>query len=111
MERKKVKVQKVEETPLWKKVGQGSLRIGNRIIKPGQVFEAFAPSIPEAFADVIVPANDSAKKAVSPIIDAAVYTLEEVDGGWNILDSTGKVVNEEPLDKEAAENLIIELEK
>ena len=42
----------------WKKIGGGSLRfLPNRIIKPGQIFEAYPEEIPKAFRDIVVPVD------------------------------------------------------
>jgi len=90
----------------WKKIGGGSLRLGNRLIKPGQVFTARAIDIPESFRDVIIPLEDLPEE---PEIQAVEETYELVHRGggyYNVVNSaTGKIMNESALRKEAAESL------
>lgn len=110
----------------FKKVGGGSFTMGNRIIKPGQVFEAFAEDIPMQFRNVVVPfeaagqiwGTEATVKNETPILtkDAIkpVYTLQSrgINGlWWNIVDAQGKVLNEKALKKEVAEKLIEDLLK
>lgn len=96
----------------WKKVGGGSFTFNNKIIKPGQVFEADANDIPEAFKDLIEPYNTAARTKVTHEITDSKFTLDMVEkGAWNILDAEGKIVNEEPIAKGEAQKLIDELEK
>jgi len=44
-----------KETPKvkWRKIGGGILRLGNRVIKPNQVFSASPDEIPESFATFV----------------------------------------------------------
>lgn len=104
----------------WRKVGGGSLRLNldgiNRIIKPGETFLADLDELPKAFMDTLE-CLDSAglktavvsEKAREPFVPVE-YTLKKVgkkvDDTWNLLDSEGKALNEAPLSKEAAEELL-----
>jgi hypothetical protein len=54
----------VVELPKWRKVGRGCLIIGERLIKPNQVFTAAANEIPESFKDIIIPAGGVVPKAL-----------------------------------------------
>lgn len=102
----------------WRKVGGGSLRLnldgGNRIIKPGETFLADLEELPKAFMDTLecldseglktAVTSEKAKEAFVPV----EYKLKKVKGTdlWNLLDAEGKALNEAPLTKEAAEELL-----
>ena len=87
---------------LWKKIGKGSHRIGNKIIKPGQTFYAYPDQISETMRTFIVPLDElPAEEIVVPI--ESFYKLQERGKGWfDIVDSKGKVINENALRREAA---------
>jgi len=113
-------MEQVQETPKkirYKKIGGGSLRLNNRIIKPGQKFEAYPEDIPETARDLVVPAdgavamwpNERAKVIQEDIKGAKpIYTTRQRDNTewWDIYDVNGKKINEKGLPKEAAEKLI-----
>jgi len=82
-----------------------------KIIKPGQVFEAFEDEIPVGFRDVIIPLEPiPAKEEVHVEPVPPEYTLKHRSGGYYwIVDSNGKTMNEEALKKEEAEELIEKL--
>jgi len=111
LERKKKKLKKVEGEIKWRKEGGGSLRWGNRIIKPGEVFSARPEDIPTAFRDVIValdklPETDVVKGKETK------YNLSFVEKGkWNVVDENEKVINETTMTKAEAQKTIEELEK
>ena len=113
----------------WKKIGGGSFRIGNRIIKPGESFSAFPSEIPKAFRDVVIPLNGDVvfkdekkkeelakqtggkkpafiieKREGSPWWD--VFNVQEVDGK-----EVRKKVNEKGLIEEKANKLKEDLQK
>jgi len=112
--------------PKWKKVGGGSLRLGNnRIIKPGQIFEALPEELPKSFRKFVIPMSGDANfKEVeakeSVIIPGVVpkyvvkkkeFTMEQKGKSklwFNVLDGDGKVVNEKSLKKEDAQALVDE---
>jgi len=114
---KKAGVSVSEPTPVsiprWKKIGGGSVRIGSKIIKPGEVFRMPKELIPAAFLDVIIPMDgmpEDVVKEIKPI--PVIYTLKKTAGGlYNIIGPAGKVLNEKPLKKEVADKLIEDLSK
>ena len=99
----------------WQKIGGGSFRLKNRIIKPNQKFSATEDEIPQAFRDVVVRLGDVPAAAETPPIKAvdSSYTLKaRGKGGWyDVVNSSGKVLNEKALKKEVAEKLIEDLAK
>ena len=106
---------KDEKKLRWKKIGGGSFRMANgRIIKPGQEFTAFDHEIPMGFRDVVILLDPVAEKeATVPVkVSKPEYTVKHRSGGYyNILDSNGKVVNEEAIKgKEGAEKFIEDLQ-
>ncbi|MFA5935015.1 MAG: hypothetical protein WC827_03970 [Candidatus Paceibacterota bacterium] len=107
----------------WRKVGGGSLRLNldgaNRIIKPGEIFLADLEELPKAFMDTLecldsegLKTAAASERAKEPIV-VVEYTLKKVgkkaDDTWNLVDSEGKALNEKPLSKEAAEELLTAL--
>jgi len=104
----------------FKKVGGGSLRLGNRIIKPGQVFVAAPKDIPKAFRDLVVPVsgNFDFNKPTPPAPPVKgkkpAYTLQPRGASktlFDVVDEQGKVLNDKGLKKEVAEKLIEDLSK
>lgn len=103
----------------YKKIGGGSFSIGNRYIKPNQIFEADPDEIPSAFKDVVIALDEEKeKKAVKRKAkedaedkESAEYDLKHKGGGWyNIVNKdTGKILNESPLKKEDAEKYLKDL--
>ena len=103
----------------WRKVGGGSLRIGKRIIKPGETFLAYPEEISNAFRKLVEPVDgsvvwDTKKDEAPPVypITKVSYTVEpsakiEPRGKnnlwWNVVDKDGNVLNEKALKKEDAE--------
>lgn len=91
----------------WKKIGSGGFLFNNRYIKPGQTFTATVEEIPLAFRDVIVPIEDvpTDKLLVNP---ETLYKKELIEGTntYNIVSSTGKILNENPVTLEEAEKLL-----
>lgn len=91
----------------WKKIGSGGFLFNNRYIKPGQIFTATVEEIPLAFRDVIVPTEDvpTDKLLVNP---ETLYKKELIEGTntYNIVSSTGKILNENPVTLEEAEKLL-----
>jgi hypothetical protein len=91
----------------WKKIGSGGFLFKNHHIKPGQIFTATVEEIPLAFRDVIVPIEDvpTDKLLVNPEI---LYKKELIEGTntYNIVSSTGKILNENPVTLEEAEKLL-----
>lgn len=110
-----------EGKPRWKKVGGGSLRLGGKIIKPGQIFTALPSEIPTAFRDVVVALDgnvvwDEQKiKEVIPIkVTKPIFTMQPHGKSlflFDVVDGQGKVLNEKSLKKDVAEKLIEDLSK
>ena len=103
--------------PRWRKLGGGSFRLNNRVIKPNQVFRASPEDIPEAFRDVVVCLDDLPADELEHAIEQTAeafsggYQIRARGvGGWcDIVDAQGKIVNEQALRREDAENLLREL--
>jgi len=126
----KVLIPKVQETPVevkpvpakWQKIGGGAFHMNKRIIKPNETFFAFEEDIPKAFRNLCIKLSDGIPKKVVPPTIAPVkskgkiptYSKQLIEEGdeelYNIVNEKGKVINEAPLSKEDAEQLIIDLE-
>jgi hypothetical protein len=113
----------------FRKIGGGTFRLANgKIVKPNETFQAFPEDIPAGFKDVV--------KALEPLPDeepietVSNFELEKAeqpeekespegddfelenreDGKWNVVKTTtGKPINESPLEKEEAETLMASL--
>ena len=112
--------------PKWQKVGGGSLRLGNnRIIKPGQIFEAFPDEISASFRKFVIPMSGDANFKETEVKEAVIipgvtpkyvvkkkeFTMEQKGKSklwFNVLDENGEVVNEKSLKKEDAQALVDE---
>lgn len=122
----KVQDTQEEEKVLWIRQG-GSTRNNSSIliidgvrkmIKNGQKFFAKPSEIPVAFRDVIVKIDGDEPSPAPRKVVRTTYVLdplqkdkEEDEQMYNILESkTGKVVNQEPLDKETATQFINDLQ-
>ena len=120
-----VEVPKEETTKLhWRKIGGGSLRLPNAIIKPGQTFYAHEHEIPKAFRDMFECLDDKTtqhtKKAAAvadlpePPTTEAAYSVEPAGEGFddlfNVVNEKGKPINEQPMELTAAEDLKKQLE-
>lgn len=95
-----------EKQVKWRKIGGGTHKIGNRRIKPNQVFFAYPSEIPKGLRDVIVPLKDF--EMPEPIqIQEPLYEVKSRGGGWydviNLV--SGKAMNEKGMRKEDAEQL------
>lgn len=117
----------------WKNTSIKSSRLridGNkRIIKPGEVFLAHPNDVPMAFRDILQPLDglkvvkDIEEKPVAvnkPLYEVKPHKAKgrkPLDSGGNALElfdvvnSSGKVINEKGLPKEVAERLKVDLEK
>jgi len=89
------------------------------MIKPNQKFWAYPYELPAGARDVIISLDDGvplaklteAEVETPPEVESHDYKLDHRGGGWyNVLDSNEKVVNENALKKEEAEELIGQLE-
>jgi len=123
MERVKNEVME-EGKQRFKKIGGGSLRIGKRIIKPGQEFDALPSEISPAFRNMVIPVGGTvnwkdAKLAPAPVptpkeVVPLAYTIQPHGKSalwYDVVDGQGKVLNEKSLKKEVAEKLLADLLK
>ena len=99
----------------WKKIGGGSLRFPNRIIKPGEIFHAHPDDIPVSFRDTVVPLDK-----IPEDVDGEFLEVKDVEyeikprgygGYFDVFNkNTGKQMNPKALREEAANELKAELE-
>ena len=122
MERTKTNVME-EGKVSFKKVGGGSLRLGGKIIKPGQVFTAYPHEIPKSFRDLVIPTGGAVswkdqdkqtKVETPPPIKGKTpeFTIQPHGKSslwFDIVDGEGKVWNEKGLKKEVAEKFLANL--
>lgn len=92
----------------WKKVGAGSFRMPDRIIKPNEVFMAYEHEIPKAFRDIVICLSelDIEVATTEAKFIAAKYEVVIHSPGWyNVVNEEGKPINEKLLRKKEAEQL------
>jgi hypothetical protein len=98
----------------WKKIGGGSFYLGNRIIKPGQVFKAALKDIPPQFRDVCIPVDGLPEvvgkqiKGSKPVF-TKVPNAEEEDM-FDVVNAKGKRINDVALSEERADQLIKDMQ-
>lgn len=107
--------------PLWKKIGGGTLRIGKRIIKPNETFAAYPEEISPAFRNLVIPISGDAsfakatpKELTPEEVVKEEYTIQPRGGSkiwFDVVDASGKVLNEKALKKDMAEQLKADLER
>ena len=92
----------------WKKLGRGSFRMGNKIIKPGQIFSARLMDIPKGCEDIIAPIDKLPAEMKEDIkVVQAVYSVKHRSGKWfDVVNANGKVLNEKAMTRESALELI-----
>jgi len=118
----------------FKKTGGGSFILAGKMIKPGQIFEAFPEDIPEAFRNLLIPISGETnwekqkEKASNIVVEKEkvvkpVYKLAQHGKGplwWDIVTETGKdaegnpiykVLNEKALKKEVAQGLLEDMQR
>ena len=99
----------------WQNVGGGTLRyVRGKMIKPGEKFKAYPDEVPLSFRDVIIPLesiSNSNRPEPKEIVEIQYKTKERNDGLFDIVDSQGKVLNAKPLEKEVADNLILDFKR
>lgn len=111
------------DAPIWfKKIGGGSLRLRisgkPQIIPPGQKFKARPSEIPASFKDVVLPLEQIPTAETQKVVQAGktpVFTKEKYEPKegetfeqdmFNIVNSTGKVLNQKPLTEADADSLL-----
>jgi len=94
---------------LWKKIGGGSLRWKNQIIKPNQEFWADPSELPRTFLPYLKCLEATkfeeikSKRILEKTTPEGLYTLvEKKKGLWAVVGASGKAINETLLSKEAA---------
>jgi hypothetical protein len=113
------RAEKATEKIRYRKVGGGSLRLSiggqNRIIKPNEVFSAFPNEIPQAFKDTCIPLDSLPKvEEAKPQPVKTTFSLKprgKSKSLFDVVDSLGKVINDKPLPKAIAEQLVSDLGK
>lgn len=120
MERTKKVVEETETPQLqWKKIGGGALYWNNQIIKPGQLFFANREDLPKAFLSSLECMNPEKLKELDEAIaketqtPEILYVLKKVKNTnlYNVINSENKAINEEPLSKEDAEEMLTAMNK
>jgi len=125
MERTKKPNEVISDKPWWQKVGGGSLRMGNNIIKPGQKFQAFPEDISESFRKFVVPLSTGAtfkplrvkediNEASQVKAEKSVFTKQPHGKSlflFDVVDTKGKVINEKSLKEDAADSMLEALNK
>lgn len=116
MERTKKEIVIEQSTKLrWQKTGGGSLRFGNRIIKPGEVFEANLDELPKAFMDTLICLDKADLQKVQDVVRRETQTPEilyrlakskTAKTLWDVINAEGKPINEVSLEKVSAEELL-----
>ena len=104
----------IQSKPLmWRKLGGGSMRLGNRIIKPNERFSATVEEIPESFRDLVhcldAEALKEAEKTTSNLLQGTekLYKMKKIQGTktYNVLGPEKKKINQEPLSRKDAMEL------
>lgn len=111
-----------DERPKWRKIGRGSLRLGNgKIVKVNEVFRALPEDLPKGALDLLVciegdgsevPANlPEEEKVLRPKRTGPLYEIKVRNPGWYDVTNTvtGKAVNDTALRQEDAAKLLKEL--
>ena len=102
----------------WRKNGPGSLRLKTgKIVKQNEVFWARESDISAAFRKCVSPVDANAYIAEKerPLeLERATYTIEACSDDqtkFNVINYSGKIINEKPLSLEEAEDLVEALKK
>lgn len=98
----------------WINTGGIFITASGTVVKSGDKFKSRAEDIPKASRDVVKPLEPITE---SPTLQVAVpnYALQQCEDTddepmFNIVDSRGKIINESPLDEEAANALLKRLQ-
>lgn len=117
----------VDDGKIWyRKVGGGSMRLPNKIIKPGEKFRSHPDDIPRAFRDLCIPleeVKEAPAKAEVKVVNSEYFLQPRGKNKqwWDVVKATGekdaegndimKAINENALKKDMAEKLISDLSK
>ena len=84
----------------WIKKGGGSFRMGNRVIKQNQKFQAFPYEIPQAFRDNVLPLEGYVEKDAEVLkASPLAYTAKKrgTSNWYDVEDGQGKKMNEKAI--------------
>ena len=83
----------------WIKKGGGSFRMGNRVIKQNQKFQAYPHEIPQGFRDIVLPLEEIDETEDIPKASPLAYTAKKrgTSNWYDVEDGQGKKVNEKAL--------------
>ena len=103
----------------YTKLGGGSLRLviggKKRIIKPGETFTALPNEIPFGFKDTVVPLDPmQLRESPKPTPVKVTFKVEprgKSKSQFDVVDGLGKRINDTPLTKEVAIQLVNDLAK
>lgn len=91
----------------FRKINGGTLFLPDgKKIKPNEVFYYDINCIPEGFMDCLQVVEPQQSVPVGKKVVVEKHLLKQVEGGWNVSNRTGKVLNEEPLAEEDAKELL-----
>jgi hypothetical protein len=93
----------------WRKIGGGTFRMASgRIIKPNQVFHAKPSEVPQGLRQFIIQlSGEMPDQENGPVVVPQKYSLQTRSPGWyDILDSQGKVINENALRQTQAREML-----
>ena len=94
----------------WRKLGGGSLRLGGKIIKPGQEFRATEAEIPTIFRSMCLPLSEIPAKAPEEALKVTSSQFKKVPRGnttkFNVVGKNDKVINEKPLTEKEADDFL-----
>ena len=98
---------------IFRKIGGGSLRLFNRIIKPNERVLIKESNIPIAFRDLMVPLENLPEPVTiksTKVAKSHVYSLKQKGNGlYDVVNENGKKINQEPFSKVEAEGLILSI--
>ncbi len=96
---------------VWRKSNDTSVRLLNgRKVKPNEVFEAYPEDIPVGFRDMFTLLEGDATIVDRIQVEPAKFKLgTREDGLFDVVDESGKAINDEPLEEVDAQRLLIAL--
>lgn len=96
---------------VWRKSNDTSIRLLNgRKVKPNEVFEAYPEDIPVAFKDMFTLLEGDATIVERVQVEPSKFKLgTREDGLFDVVDESGKAINDEPLEEVDAQRLLIAL--
>jgi len=97
---------------LWKHIGGGILRLNDgRKIKMGETFLAYPNEIPKSFQDTNISLETTVDPGGTDFVKVVYKVEKRGNSNWfNVVNSSGKVVNDKALRKSEAFELVKKLE-